>query len=615
MQQRLFHYLLVLGGLACIGSAFFARQLGIDNNDGWGRGRTVLILAGLFFWLWLAWLLSGPKRRHLMQRLYNSASLKTIRRFWLNLTSTWKNSFVYRLVTRFYHAFLNLPGIRWLAATSLRRARFWAVLGLFVTLCFYIYLATAGTFNKLVPSSGFFDMQARAFLAGQIHLLETPPEQLLALDNPYSVEARQSLGSAYIWDASLYHGHYYLYWGPVPALLAAAYRAVSGSGLGDESLALLFLCLLAWIETLWILELHQRYFGRVRSTWLMLFVLTIGLANPIPFDIARLMVYEASILSGQFFMLAGLLCLVKGFSKDGSINSGWWLSAGLLLGLSLSARINLLPVIFWLGLMLLLHLWNRIKTLPGNPVKAVLAAGGTFALVMISIMAYNFIRFDSPFEFGSRYQLTVTDINHAYNTVLSAAYIFPNLYAYLLRPPVLIGRFPFMYADWLTDAGWPFFIRIPAGYFYTDPVLGLLVVTPFIWLILPAVYALFMELRQVGIKSSIKIIAGSRWIVFSLTGMGLIGFVFILFFYYPAMRYLTDATPALLLLAIYGAMSWLDNPSLRAVKGLVILLLALTSIVAGILLGINGPHDFFEQANPALYHGLINFFKTIPYVK
>ncbi len=607
MKKRLYTLFLALAGLAFILSAFFARQLGIDNNDGWGRGRSLLLLFGLFFWLWLVWLLTATQRRRLLNGFYQSAPLVSLRQSRDRFQRLWQNSSFHHFCLELQRRFIGLPGIRWLAASPQRQTRFWAGLGLLITLLVYTWLGTAGTFTRLVPSSNFFDLQARAFLQGQVHLLENPSAELLALENPYSVDARQGIN--YIWDASLYHNRYYLYWGPIPALLAAAYRAVSGSPLGDESLAFGFLCLLAAVQTLWILELHRRYFKRVPPVWLLLFVLLIGLANPIPYDIARLMVYEASILSGQVFLLGGLLCLLKGLPKDGRFPIPYWLLAGLLFGFSLSARINLLPVVFFIGLMLLIFIINHYKSRWRDLIPPLLSAALTFAVVMIAIMAYNAVRFDSPFEFGSRYQLTVTDINHAYNTVVSTAYIIPNAYAYLLRPPVMIGRFPFMYADWLTDQGWPFFIRVPAGYFYTDPVLGLLLVAPFIWLLLPILFHLLAELRKNGFKSLLNTLGGPLWLLYTLAGVGFISFVFILLFYYPAMRYLTDATPVLFLLSICGAMLWLEHPRLNGFKGLLIFLLAIGSILAGILLGINGPHDFFEQANPALYYALINFFK------
>jgi hypothetical protein len=72
------------------------------------------------------------------------------------------------------------------------------------------------------PYTRYYDRQADAFLAGSLSLLEKPPAELLALANPYDYHNREGLG--YLWDASLYRGKYYLYWGPVPALVAAGVK-------------------------------------------------------------------------------------------------------------------------------------------------------------------------------------------------------------------------------------------------------------------------------------------------------------------------------------------------------------------------------------------------------
>ena len=41
-----------------------------------------------------------------------------------------------------------------------------------------------------------------------------------------------------------------------------------------------------------------------------------GLATPMPFLLARAATYEAAILAGQFFLLAGIYFSIKAFSGD-----------------------------------------------------------------------------------------------------------------------------------------------------------------------------------------------------------------------------------------------------------------------------------------------------------
>jgi len=57
--------------------------------------------------------------------------------------------------------------------------------------------------------------------------LERPDPRLAELGDPYEYTQRKDI--PYHWDASYYEGRYYLYWGPVPALVSAAFEALAGS--------------------------------------------------------------------------------------------------------------------------------------------------------------------------------------------------------------------------------------------------------------------------------------------------------------------------------------------------------------------------------------------------
>ncbi|MBU0761598.1 MAG: hypothetical protein KKD39_01105, partial [Candidatus Altiarchaeota archaeon] len=89
-----------------------------------------------------------------------------------------------------------------------------SVFFLFVSFSFY-WFATAGTFEPQfrVP---YYNYMTDAFLAGQLHLLIEPSDQLLSLDDPYdpSQNAPYRLG-----DAALYKGHYYVVHGPTASVL------------------------------------------------------------------------------------------------------------------------------------------------------------------------------------------------------------------------------------------------------------------------------------------------------------------------------------------------------------------------------------------------------------
>ena len=80
-----------------------------------------------------------------------------------------------------------------------------------------------GTF--LVDRSQYQQL-ADAFLHGRIWIDAHVPDWLAAMDNPYDEQARGTLGmqtgDPSRWDWAFYHGRYYCYFGPLPALLLFA---------------------------------------------------------------------------------------------------------------------------------------------------------------------------------------------------------------------------------------------------------------------------------------------------------------------------------------------------------------------------------------------------------
>jgi hypothetical protein len=305
--------------------------------------------------------------------------------------------------------------------------------------------------------------------------------------------------------------------------------------------------------------------------------------------------------------------LVRRAFSGGRVGAWRWVSSGLLLGLAVSARINLVLVVAWLGLLLLGWVLFAGREKRAAALKAGLLAGAALGLVLVALMVYNQVRFDSPFEFGSRYQLTATDNNHNYNSIVSITYILPNLYVYLFRLPAFRAEFPFIYSQWVMRDSFPAFIVLPSRYLSTDPVDGLLLTSPFILLAILPFWQMLAELRLALMTRPLKNWTGylfsQRSLFWVWSGCGLIAFVFILSYYYPTMRYLIDCMPALGLMAAAGGWQWQSSGRFKDLKSFVIILLVLVTLVAGFLLCINGTHAYFEQANPALYYRLIGFFK------
>jgi hypothetical protein len=70
-----------------------------------------------------------------------------------------------------------------------------------------------------------YEYLAEGFARGHTYLSVDPDPELLALRDPYDSNANTGHK---LWDASLYRGKYYLYFGPAPAVLMMAWRMVTG---------------------------------------------------------------------------------------------------------------------------------------------------------------------------------------------------------------------------------------------------------------------------------------------------------------------------------------------------------------------------------------------------
>ncbi len=244
--------------------------------------------------------------------------------------------------------------------------------------------------------------------------------------------------------------------------------------------------------------------------------------------------------------------------------------------------------------------------------------GGTITLlaplaaVALALGAYNFARFDSPFEFGHRYQLTGWNLNRQYRNVFSADHVPLNLFNYLLNDFKTLEVFPFVKPKWGTLGIGP--ISSGPGY-YAEQVTGILRAVPFVLLAFVPL-ALWAQrwlnqdivpnaTRSEPEEAAARVDRIRLYGLWALTGAALL--LPTLLFYFATMRYLADFSYSLLFLACLGFWIALDHGPLAVGPRLLGRSAASArslSAILGLLLAVTGYTARFEHVNPQLYEAI-----------
>ncbi|HXX47814.1 MAG TPA: hypothetical protein VEN47_06285, partial [Myxococcota bacterium] len=317
--------------------------------------------------------------------------------------------------------------------TWLRRTPRWVWVSLLVVAIelSYAFMVGGGSLSDWPTWTRFYDLQAAGFRAGHLYLQRAPDPRVLAEEDPWDPRLR----SLWLWDASLYQGRYYSYWGPLPALILA----VVGPGVGDQVPAFALLSIELVAGALLIERMARRAFRDVSSAHVLGAIALFAFASPTPWMLARPAVYEAAIGGGAAFLLLGLVFAFDALSAEpGSREAGRaLLLAGSAWAVGLACRVTIGPpallVAVWTALLLPRGAPQRKKPdpLPARRLRALVRLAAPLAASALLLLLYNELRFDSWLEFGTRFQ-------HSWmRPRMSWAYVLPNVYSYLLRPVTL----------------------------------------------------------------------------------------------------------------------------------------------------------------------------------
>jgi Flp pilus assembly protein TadD len=395
----------------------------------------------------------------------------------------------------------------------------------------YVYTAHSGydASRSLSAADNYYNLLAQGFRAGQLSLKKEVPSGLAQLSNPYDPAANSSYE---VLDLSYYKGKLYLYHGVTPAVVFFwPYVAVTGHYLLQKDAVLIFSVVGFLASVGLLIAVWRRYFEEVGVYVVAAGGLALGLATCTLLLLARSDVWEVAVSCGYALTMIAIGAIWCALSKPEK-RCRWLAAASLAYGLAVGARPNMLfGTLIVFGAVVTARREHQKLWVP------LLAAAGPITLIGLGLTIYNELRFDSPFEFGNRYQLAA--VQQLTTRFFSLRYLWFNFRVYFLGPVHWSSRFPFVHEIPLPSA--------PLGHMGGSQTVGVLTNVPLVWLALATPLA--WRGRPLEFASALRRFVRILVILFGSSALTLCLFVA------TQGRYEVDFLPALVLLAVIGILS------------------------------------------------------------
>ena len=383
-------------------------------------------------------------------------------------------------------------------------------------LCIYAFFLVGRGQPICSPKAmGHYQYLTEALLSGQTYFKVQPDPALARLDNPYA----GAQGVPRLHDATYFKGRYYLYFGVTPVLLLLGpWKLVTGTYLTDSAAVLVF-CSGGFLVSaaIWS-ELRRRSLPNVSGLAPAFGTIVLGVGNYIIILLVGTQFYQVANAAAYFCLMAAFWCVLRLSAAPSAWQQDLWMAlASAFWGLLVGSRPNLVASLPVLGAVALFLVgkrgcrdgWCRVRT------WSILAAAIVPAfLIGCGLAAYNYARFQDPFEFGIHYQFAAGDMRHV--QLAGLRFIPGNLTSYLFTPCRYHPYFPF--------------VELPG------PAFGVLTWAPFsVFVLLFPLSLLLLDAKRNG-----------PWFLvgFAASGTALLCFVSLLVYTGPVGRYALDFLPA-----------------------------------------------------------------------
>ncbi len=177
----------------------------------------------------------------------------------------------------------------------------------------YLPLITKGSFQfNEIPGFPNYDMLASAFLSKQLHLKQEVDPRRLQAENPLD----PSHPSPFQFDTVIWKEKYYLQHEPFPALLHAAWTALTGRPCTTGVMIFLSVSGVLIILSLLLMNLNRWYF-KYSPPWIFWGIWTsFSLSSVQLYMVSRPVIYHEAIAMGSLLSLSGILFVMIALHAD-----------------------------------------------------------------------------------------------------------------------------------------------------------------------------------------------------------------------------------------------------------------------------------------------------------
>lgn len=311
------------------------------------------------------------------------------------------------------------------------------------------------------------------------HLRVPEDEYLATLENPYDRsqrDLRNSTDAFLWWDYAYYNKHIYMYFGMAPILVFyLPYYNMAGylPSYYECGLFFAFLTVIAGFLCIW--EMARRYVKEAGLLQLCMGAFTAVIGSGVLMLQSMADRYHISIASEQAFWFLALWMALYARNSEGVSRRTCLVFSALFTGLMIASRppggiilaawlaVLFLPILFEKNIGYKDKIFDSVSFL----VPVLLCAA--------FIMAFNYVRFDSIFEFGAKYHLTVEDIRE---NKITLQHLPHALFHFFLEPLYVHSDFPWFRTVFIENNYG--FVNHTGNYMLAESSMGVLAI-PVVW--------------------------------------------------------------------------------------------------------------------------------------